>query len=233
MGLNITKKSTAVATAPGAFPPSAYDYGALDADIAEAAKKAASRIRTRTQDAIMQNGKDLLRIKAKLPHGEFGKWIKAEFGMSNSTAQNYMNAAELVDKNPTVAILPPATLYNLGAKGTPAEVVETVSAKIASGTPPKPAEVVDLITKAKEAKQATADAVVTPEQIDKLVKDGKAKAEKLKAKAEAPKVAAAHAFNMVFNGLGAKFGEFRALLIKSGDPEIFFKLVKSDKGQNA
>ena len=43
-------------------------------------------------------GRELIAIKAKLQHGEFGKWIATEFHMSDRTAQNCMNAATVIER---------------------------------------------------------------------------------------------------------------------------------------
>src|SRR3954447_12951496 len=84
-----------------------FDYGILEMVSADQARSAAERIRRRTWDSYIENGRDLIAIKALLDHGAFGRWLKAEFGMSERTAQNLMNAAELVDgKSAIVSVLP-------------------------------------------------------------------------------------------------------------------------------
>jgi hypothetical protein len=62
----------------------------------------------------LETGADLLTVKGKLAHGQFGDWVASECGLSNSTAQNYMKAAAAFgSKNPTVGHLPPTTLYGM------------------------------------------------------------------------------------------------------------------------
>lgn len=82
----------------------------------------ADRIRRRTQRGVLmlvENGRDLMIVKEKMGHGRFGDWLKPEFGWSERTAQNYMNAAKAFDELATrgcapesVALLPPTTLYD-------------------------------------------------------------------------------------------------------------------------
>src|SRR3954465_7482799 len=75
-----------------------FDYGALDADVATLARQSAKRIGDRTRSSFIENGRDLIAVKAKLEHDMFSKWLKAEFPWSERTAQSMMNAAGLADK---------------------------------------------------------------------------------------------------------------------------------------
>lgn len=73
-----------------------FDYGSLTAEHAEAARSVADRIKARTAAAILDTGRDLIAIKSLLDHGQFERWLRAEFGMTPRMAQNYMRAALLV-----------------------------------------------------------------------------------------------------------------------------------------
>ena len=77
--------------------PWVFAYEALARDVAEMARAAAAEIRAslgRHIEEAIKAGKRLIEVKAALPHGEFGKWLAAEFGMSERSARNYMSAAE-------------------------------------------------------------------------------------------------------------------------------------------
>ncbi len=141
--------------------PSTFDYDALDNAVASKAKAAAKRIHARLDAAkksIVEIGNDLLAMKESLPHGEFGNWIAAEFTMTDRTAQNYMNAAKLVEgKSETVSHLPPKVLYALAAPSTPDVVKEVVIAEAEAGNTPKAADVKTMIAKAKAIEAATPD----------------------------------------------------------------------------
>ena len=57
----------------------------------------AERIRQtvkRTIEDIIAVGNDLLAVKESLDHGQFGAWIRAEFGWTDRTARNFMAVAE-------------------------------------------------------------------------------------------------------------------------------------------
>lgn len=127
-----------------------FDYQALSKAIAEEAESTAERIRQRHRDSIIATGNDLLRIKGKLLHGVFGKWLKFHFDMSERTAQNYMNVAIEFGAVPQVIDhLPPATLYKLAAKSTPLKLRKSVIAEIAKGGMPQPQDVAERIAEAK------------------------------------------------------------------------------------
>jgi hypothetical protein len=118
--------------------PVAFDYSAIDADLASNLRRQANRIRTRigkaTQDLI-DIGRDLLAAKKHLiDHGDFIKWVEAEVGIARRTAQAYMAIAKLADeKGAAIALLPPTTVHRLASKSAPPEIVSEVVAKAQSG----------------------------------------------------------------------------------------------------
>jgi hypothetical protein len=65
-----------------------------------------------------------------LPHGRFLPWINKEFGMSDKTAERFINVAvQFSSKIDTVSNFNPTVLYLLAAPSTPDEVVEQVIEK--------------------------------------------------------------------------------------------------------
>src|SRR5262249_20975723 len=69
-----------------------FNYDLLEAKVAERVRSSADRIRERvrkTVEDIIEVGRDLLAAKEALEHGQFGPWLKAEFGWSERTAQNF------------------------------------------------------------------------------------------------------------------------------------------------
>lgn len=76
--------------------PALYDYSQLDIETALSLQAKASRTRSllkRTSEDILEIGKLLLEAKAQLPHGQYLPWIKAELGISQSTAWRFTQAA--------------------------------------------------------------------------------------------------------------------------------------------
>jgi hypothetical protein len=132
-----------------------FNYGALDTDVATLVRQAAKRIGDRTRSSIIDNGRDLIAVKAKLGHGMFGKWLKAEFGWSDQTAQNFMNAARLVEgKNQNFWNLPASTVYKLAAPSTPADTRDALVARVESGETLSAREIRAEIDRAKEQQAA-------------------------------------------------------------------------------
>lgn len=129
-----------------------FDYSALTADVASEVRAAASRVQaacSKAMTTLLDIGKELLVVKERLDHGQFGAWLTAEFGWSIRSAQNYMLAAECFgDKYETVALLQPATVYALAAPSMPDKVRDQVVAGLSSGEL-KPEDVGDVVRQAR------------------------------------------------------------------------------------
>jgi hypothetical protein len=140
--------------------PVAFDYSAIDADLASNLRRQANRIRTRigkaTQDLI-DIGRDLVAAKKHLiDHGDFIKWVEAEIGIARRTAQAYMAIAKLADdKGVAIALLPPTTVHRLASKSAPPEVVSEVVAKARSGDVLPDRMVSEMILEAKFQRKKT------------------------------------------------------------------------------
>ena len=101
--------------------------------IASASERIRLRMK-RTSEDIIEIGKDLMEVKKRLNHGQFGFWLENEFEMSESTALNFMRVAEKFGtKSATVTDFTPKVIYLLAAPSTPDEVVEKAQAVAASG----------------------------------------------------------------------------------------------------
>jgi Protein of unknown function (DUF3102) len=116
-----------------------FDYGLLDSKIAEQLRSAAKRIRERvkrTLEAIIEIGRDLLRAKESVAHGQFGPWLQMEFGWSDRTARNFMEVAEVFGPKSEIisdlAIVPTAA-YLLAAPSTPYEARQIALDRAQSG----------------------------------------------------------------------------------------------------
>jgi hypothetical protein len=107
-----------------------FDYSPLQPKTAEKVKEAAERIRQtvkRSIEDVITVGKDLLAVKEELDHGQFGRWLKAEFGWGERMAQNFMSVAERFGpKSEIIAELTiqPTAAYLLAAPSVPDEARE-------------------------------------------------------------------------------------------------------------
>jgi hypothetical protein len=113
-----------------------FDYAAIDQTVAIEARAAAERIRIRmrrTAEDIVEIGRELVAMKALLPHGRFLPWIDAEFEMGTTSAQRFMQAFERFGKSTNLVNLRPSVVYLLSAPSTPEPVVAAATEKAASG----------------------------------------------------------------------------------------------------
>ena len=143
------KSGTALADAPGTIV--GFNYATLPPDVAKSAKLAAIRIKSALNENLIEIGSDLRAMKKKLLHGQFGAWIRAEFGLAERTAQRYMAAARLAAKSDTVSDLAPTALYTLASPTTPTSVRDKVIKRLAAGQSFGAREIKGLIRQAKTA----------------------------------------------------------------------------------
>ncbi|BAT57559.1 hypothetical protein GJW-30_1_00065 [Variibacter gotjawalensis] len=106
------------------------------------------RIKARLIDSTIETGRDLLKAKTLIPHGQFQAWIKDNFGWSASLAQKLMNIAE-DPKSVQFMDLPKVAQYALAAPSTPTAAKEAVAEEIESGKKPSTKRVKEIIKKAK------------------------------------------------------------------------------------
>jgi DNA repair exonuclease SbcCD ATPase subunit len=107
-----------------------FDYAGLDEAKRVRVQVKAESIKARmkrTAEDIIAIGLDLIAVKGELGHGQFLQWIKAEFGMSDRHARNFMAVAtRFSNKSEIISDLSPTILYELAAPSTPDEVIQEV-----------------------------------------------------------------------------------------------------------
>jgi len=105
-----------------------FDYAAIgDPDVERQVREATVKIREMQRAALVDIGRELIAVKAALPHGAFLAWVESSFGWSQRTAVNMMQVAtEFGSKWETVSHLPKAVIYKLAAPSTPPTVREAV-----------------------------------------------------------------------------------------------------------
>jgi hypothetical protein len=127
-----------------------FDYEELAAADAVHLRERARRIRgliTKSTADLIDIGRDLSAIKARLDHGQFTGWIEREIGIGIRTAQGYMAISKLAEgKNEIISLLPPSTVRMLAARSAPPEVVEQVIARAGTGDIVPDTVVKDLIS---------------------------------------------------------------------------------------
>lgn len=169
--------------------PAEFDYSALPGEVATLARDVADRVRSRHQQqiaAIIETGRDLEAVKAKVEHGQFALWLDAEFGWSARTAQRYMQTAILDGKSDTVSYLPPTAVYALTAASTPEPVRNEIMERLEAGEHVDPIEVRDRIKEGKEVERASRISAKLPA---KQRRDRRKAAERRQAEEESRRVA--------------------------------------------
>jgi hypothetical protein len=134
----IEVSTTSTEPAPQAQTAVEFDYSEFDQDSTNTLLWSVARIRDRirsTQRNIVDIGRELIKVKEKLPHGKFLKWIAAEFQMSDQHALNLMNVAKRFGDGQISNGLEfqPSVLYALAAPSTSDEVVEFVVEQAKAG----------------------------------------------------------------------------------------------------
>lgn len=127
-----------------------YDYDQIAEEHRHQVRAAAVEIKRSAQTAqenLLEIGKRLLEVKEVLPHGQFEKWIAAEFDLSDRMAQRMMNVAQVYGSNPTpVSLFSPSALYLLAAPSTPEEARAEIEAEAqATGKSPSKTRTLEVI----------------------------------------------------------------------------------------
>lgn len=139
---------------------STFDHFSLQPSDAADLKKIAKRLRYllhRATSLIIEIGNHLKAAKARLGHGEFGKFCLSEAGIEIRTAENYLALSNSADAYPPLEIaeLPTRTAYQLAAKGTPVAVVEEFMSEVRAGRVPNFDDVRRRITATKGNRAST------------------------------------------------------------------------------
>jgi len=134
-----------------------FNYDQLETKLADKVRGAADRIRERikkTVEDIIEVGNDLLAVKEALTHGQFLPWLKAEFGWSERSAQNFMSVAEKF-KSAKIADLPiqPSAAYFLAAPSVPDEAREKAVEKAEAGEEITFAAAREIVAEARKKKR--------------------------------------------------------------------------------
>lgn len=117
--------------------PNHFDYSTLNSETRKLVEQRTSEIKSlmrQTAQGIINIGRRLIEVKEKIGHGNFGKWVKAEFGWGTTTAWKMMRVANTFKfsqcENLTVAA---SALYLLAGPSTPEEARQEALERAAQG----------------------------------------------------------------------------------------------------
>lgn len=115
-----------------------FDYTQLNQEnrllIQQHTQELKERLQRTAQD-IWEIGQKLAEVRARLKHGQFDTWLKAEFGWSRRTAYNFINVYETFSERAKFAHFNIATsaLYLLASPSTPQDIKEQFIEVAAAG----------------------------------------------------------------------------------------------------
>lgn len=104
------------------FPSVGFDYSILSNNSSEFVKRQTQEIKLlmkRTAEDTVKIGKILIEVKEILGHGNFGIWLKYEFGWGEWTAQKFMQVARRFESVKFTDLqIAPSALYVLASPST-------------------------------------------------------------------------------------------------------------------
>ncbi len=136
-----------------------FDYSPLEAPVVQKLRTTAERIREkvkRTIEDIIEVGNALLAVKEALPHGQFGPWLRAEFGWTERTARNFMAVAEhFGPKTEMISDLQvaPTAAYFLAGPTVPDEAREKAIERAEAGEQITPKVAKEIVAEARKEKR--------------------------------------------------------------------------------
>jgi hypothetical protein len=200
--------------------PDGFSYEDVDASVATEMRERADRIRKSVFNSGIEAGCHLRWVKQRLPHGQFGAWLRAELGMSERTAQNWMRVATTFEgKYETVSDLPQATVYRLAAKSTPDAVREEVVRLSEQGLRPDASAIEAMVRDAASQRRASASAKSMARQQEDAVSDYDQQPLATDIRDpfdEDEKIAAMQAAELIAERFGEDFPELLAIIQRSG-----------------
>lgn len=104
-----------------------FDYGnipAADLKRCESAIEKITKHQRNMAGGIIAIGNELIAVKERLDHGQFGQWIEHYLGWSHKTCCNYMNVASVFGKieNFSILTIDTTALHLLSSDNCPDEV---------------------------------------------------------------------------------------------------------------
>lgn len=147
-----------------------FDYS-LVGDSADKVRSSAEKIRRTVQktiEDIIEVGTELLTVKEVVGHGHFGAWLRAEFGWTVRTAQNFMSVAERFGANAkAISHLPiqPTAAYFLAAPSVPDEARQTAIEKAEAGEEINTAVAKEIVAEAKKKKKPRRQKAIPTEKL--------------------------------------------------------------------
>lgn len=122
---------------PDTLARQSFDYGSLDSDTAQFVQEQTNEIKglfRQSVENVLAIGRNLLKVKERLVHGQWLNWLEAEFDWTDRTALNFMNVAQqFKSENISDLNIAASALYMLAAPSTPSEAREEAITRAQAG----------------------------------------------------------------------------------------------------
>lgn len=155
-----------------------FDYGQLDGaswKFVQDARDEIRRLGKQTAENIIAIGRHLTEVKERLPYGQYGAWLEAEFpSWSERHARRFMNSYALVTSDIMAEVseadlpkllenLSPTAMYALAEPSTPNSAREEVVDRVVRGEILPPKEVKEIVDRHRpwHPKQRSPEAMVS------------------------------------------------------------------------
>lgn len=142
--------------------PDGFDYQSLETglmlQILDARDELHSKDHRSSRD-IIAIGEQLRIVKGLLPHGQFGPWLRIEFGWTDRTARRFMAVTEMVEgKSDNVSrFAQPSALYLLASNAVPDAVRDEFVDRAGAGEPVRHRDVQDRLREVQRGPVAADD----------------------------------------------------------------------------
>ncbi len=150
-----------------------FDYNLLTPEQAQRTQDAEVRIIGHTQKAIIDNGKDLLTVKADIGHGHFLTWVQS-IGLSHYTADSWMNAAKNFGQIAENQQFESRAMYLLSTAKVPESAREEAKQRAEDGekiTEDVARKIRDAHKAKEQAEESERQALVKVKQLTKQIED--------------------------------------------------------------
>lgn len=154
-----------------------FNYDLLETKVAHQVRNSADRIREKvkkTLEDIIEVGNDLVAVRDALPHGQFGPWLRAEFGWTERTARNFMAVAERFGPKTEMIsdlTIQPTAAYLLAAPSAPDEAREAAIERAEAGEQITTAVAKEILAETRKRKRPKRQKAIPAEKLGvRLVK---------------------------------------------------------------
>lgn len=142
-----------------------FDYGELSCETRNFVEQRTFEIKSLLRQSareMIEIGQKLIEVKEQLGHGNFGSWLKAEFGWGITTAWKLMKVAEAFKSSQCENLeIATSAIYLLASPSTPAAARQEALKRASCGEKITPSKAKDIIAEYRETTKLESDETST------------------------------------------------------------------------